>query len=320
MKTSHLPILCLIATAVLPFATSCRKEADSGIAPPYACFSDICLVRAGGPSCFSSSIDVFAYEDDTIGNLDSYQHLDGAGERIEIASRSGKKRFVVVANAKDKLFTYNDIINYDGLASVYSRLADENPENPVMSGESRGFAGRNDTDMTIKPLMARVRVNSFFVDFIGKPYSNLEFDSPKAYLINVNGMCPVLGTASSPVEVLNHGRLDETSLNGLSRPEMLVCEGVTGHPLYCYPCDGTAGSLGFCTTRLVIEGKIGGVTYYYPINVGDGIVERGLSYAYDITITRPGMQDPDTPVDLTMAKVEMHIENWKEYENETIYF
>ncbi len=320
MKTSHHLLSCLLTAAILPVATSCRKEADSGSTPSYACFSDICLVRSGGPSCFPNSMDIFAYEDDSAGNLDSYQHLDSAGERIEIVSRSGRKRFVVVANAKVSQFAYNEIINYEGLESVYSRLSDESPESPVMSGETRGIAGRNEADMTLRPLMAQVRVNRFSVDFIGKPYSNLEFEHPKAYLVNVNGMCPVLGGAANPIEVLNHGRLDDSSVSGMSRPDMLVCDDVTGHQLYCYPCDGSEESLGSCTTRLVIEGEIGGVTYYYPINIGNGIVERGRSYVYDITVTRPGMTDPDTPIDITMATVEMHIENWEEYENETIHY
>lgn len=320
MKTSHHLLFCLLTAAILPVATSCRKEADSGSAPSYACFSDICLVRSGGPSCFLNSLDAFVYEDDSVGSLDSYQHIDTVGETIEIASRSGRKRFVVVANATERLFAYNEIINYEGLESVYSHLSDESPESPVMSGETRGIAGRNGTDMTIRPLMAQVRINSLLVDFIGKPYSNLDFEHPRAYLVNVNGMCPVLGESTNPIEVLNHGRLDANSISAMSRPDMLICDDVTGHPLYCYPCDGTEESLGSCTTRLVIEGGIGGVTYYYPINVGDGIVERGRSYVYDITITRPGMTDPDTPIDITMATVEMHIENWEEYENETIHY
>lgn len=320
MKTSHHLFFCLIITAILPLAMSCRKEDGAGSAQSYACFSDICLSRSGAASCFIGTADAFVYEDDPSGYLDSYQHLDGPGERLEIASRSGNKRFVVVTNAREGTFIYNDIVCYEGLGSVHSHLSDEIPESPLMSGEARGRAGRDGLDLVIRPLMAKVRINSFFVDFIGKAYSTLEFKNPRAYLINVSGMYPVSGEAASPVEILNRGRLDESICKSMSRPDILVCDNVTGHPLFCYPCDGTESGPGYCTTRLVIEGEIDGVTYYYPINVGDGKVERGQSYVYDITITRPGMTDPDIPIEKAMAKVEMHIENWEEHDNETIYY
>lgn len=320
METSHHLISLLLTAAILPLAMACRKEVDSGNEQSYACISDICLSRSGVSSCYVGTADIFAYEDDATGYLDSYQHLDNPGERIGIASRSGNKRFVVVANAREKTFIYSDIVDYSGLESVYSHLEDDNPDNPVMSGQTRGRAGRDGMEMEMKPLMAKVRVNSFFVDFVGKPYSDMQFEHPKAYLVNVSGMCPVLGTPSVPVDILNPGHLDENYCRNIARPDMLLCDDVTGHPMYCYPCDGTAEGPASCTTRLVIEGSIGGVTYYYPINVGNGKVERGQSYAYDITITRPGMSDPDTPVEMTMAKVEMHIENWEEYDNETIFY
>lgn len=320
MRTSQHLSFCLLISAILPLATSCRKEAASGDAQSYACFSYICLSRSGGTSCFGGALDAFVYEDDGTGRLDSYSRSDADGESLEIPSRSGRKHFVVVANARDDLFVYNDIMNYDGLGSVYSSLSGDNPESPLMSGEADGRAGAGDLTITLRPLMAQVRVNSFFADFIGKPYSGMEFEHPRAYLTNVNGMCPVLGGPCTPVEILNQGRLDNHLIESLPRPDMLVCDGVTDHPLYCYPCDGTQSAPGLCTTRLVIEGEIGGVTYYYPIDVGNGIVGQGLSYVYDITITRPGMTDPDIPIDPAVAKVEMHIENWEEYDNETIYY
>lgn len=320
MKTSHHLFFYLIIMAILPLAMSCRKEAATGSAQSYACISDICLTRSGAASCYIGNADFFVYEDNATGYLDSYLHLNNPGERVEIASRSGNKRFVAIANAGDGTFIYNDIVSYEGLGSIYSHLSDEIPETPLMSGEASGRAGRDGLDLVLRPLMARVRINSFFVDFIGKTYSASEFRNPRAYLINVSGMCPMSGEYAAPVEILNQGRLDERGCMSMSRPDLLLCDDVTGHPLFCYPCDGTESAPGYCTTRLVVEGDIDGVTYYYPINVGGGKVERGQSYVYDITITRPGMTDPDIPIEKTMAKVEMHIENWEEYDNETIYY
>jgi hypothetical protein len=93
-----------------------------------------------------------------------------------------------------------------------------------------------------------------------------------------------------------------------------------GVRLLCYPNLASEETLGTPFTRLVIEGKIQGETWYWPINVNrdcgtdhEGI-ERNMRYIYDITIKSKGTKDPNTPIIPEMAETIFKTERWEEKE------
>jgi hypothetical protein len=67
-------------------------------------------------------------------------------------------------------------------------------------------------------------------------------------------------------------------------------------------------------TKLVIEGKIGGHTYYYPIKINPqgGGIARGCRYNFDIVLTRTGVTDPDGELNEEDIEINMEVEEWKE--------
>ena len=78
---------------------------------------------------------------------------------------------------------------------------------------------------------------------------------------------------------------------------------------------------------MVIEGTLDGDRTYYPINInreegdaGASGVHRNMSYKYDITITRRGVDDPDTPVAVDMIGIPMFIEEWNGKSHRTITY
>ncbi|MCQ2154283.1 MAG: hypothetical protein MJY55_00495 [Bacteroidales bacterium] len=323
MKTSQISIEVLFLTAILPFATACRPQATSLQSSTLACTTSISLYCKGVASVAEyDSVDVFVYENDGTGRLDTYQKLPLNGPVLQIQSRAGNKTAVLVAGADNGFFDYNDILYLEGLGTVTRNLADEDPERPLRSAVINVTAGPSgEHSASLTPLLAEVTVRSLRTDFSARPYKDAVLENARAYLINVSGICPILWQGDfNPREIYNYGKEDSEGCRNLPHPEILRDDGVSGIPMYCYPCRGGNGGLGTCTTRLVIEGTIEGVTYYYPINVGNGTVEPGHRYIYDLTITRTGTLDPDVPAESSMIDVMMEAVPWEEYENEEILY
>lgn len=326
MKTGHLSIISLLLVAVLPdAAVSCRPEEAPEHNSNLACSIPIHITRSGSFSLPYRGMDAFVYFADSTGRLDSYAHYDAdeCADFLQLNSTSGRRRAVVVANCPEGRIYYADILTYEGLKTVMCDLVDEDPSSPVMSGEMEFPTGPGKVrDMVLSPLMAKVKVRSLTVDFSGRPYRDAVLEHSRAYLVNVNGLCPLVpGDRITQGTIYNQGAFDRHGCAGLAFPEMLYCDDVTGHPMYCYPCTSVEeGALGRSPTRLVIEGSIRGETYYYPINIGEDGVGRGCSYTYDITVTRTGTTDPDIPATAEMVTVELCMDEWEEYDNENIYY
>ena len=190
-------------------------------------------------------------------------------------------------------------------------------------------------------LVSEIRINSIRTDFQGREYYGEPLTDVKIYLTNVNASCCIMKHEDfRPESIVNPGFLD-TEAMGRFHDSRIVCADAVpdigrspvnpGIRLYCYPNDSLEETPGSPFTRLVIEGKIAGYTYWYPITInrgdfgaitgGDGNgIGRNMCYSYDITILRTGTQDPDTPVDKDDIRIECSIEPWQEKGNETIAF
>ena len=77
-------------------------------------------------------------------------------------------------------------------------------------------------------------------------------------------------------------------------------------------------------TRLVIEGKIQGETWYWPIDInrdeaGVGI-ERNSRYVFDIILRSKGTKDPDTPASPEMTEIKFETRKWKEKDGYHVEF
>ena len=288
--------------------------------------------------------DVFIFNDDALKRLDSYQKIRQEGGVI--ASRSGDKIVVAVSNAGTG--EWRDIYSFEGLSSMRVLLQDEDPDNPVSVGVAGIRAGsREVSEIRMRRLMAEIRLTGLKTDFFGTEYEGEPLTDVRVYLTNVSGSCKMARDGCPPPEVIvNSGRLDELSLTGFRHREILLREledvgsdALDGDVrLFCYPGDHDEESPGSPFTKLVIEGKIRGQTYYYPLVVNRGTqcgtvlwedgkegelgvgIRSGRTYCYDITICRGGTDDPDIPVEGGMVRVDGKIVGWEEKENERIMF
>ena len=190
-------------------------------------------------------------------------------------------------------------------------------------------------------LVSEIRINSIRTDFQDREYYGEPLTDVKIYLTNVNASCCIMKHEDfRPESIVNPGFLD-TEAMGRFHDSRIVCADAVpdigrspvdpGIRLYCYPNDSLEETPGSPFTRLVIEGKIAGYTYWYPITInrgdfgaitgGDGNgIGRNMCYSYDITILRTGTPDPDIPVDKDDIRIECSIEPWQEKGNETIAF
>lgn len=285
-------------------------------------------------------IDIFIFNNDSLGWLDSYQRFNTgfSSGPLTAASRKGDKIIVAVANSANEKSDWSSISSLEGMMKSTASIWEEDPASPVMCGTAEVSMGE-ETSCSIEmvPLLSEIKVNSLCCDFTGRPYEDEVLSDIKIYLINVNAAVPIFHEEDfMPTEIINAAGLSEEDMARISHPEMLSCRmdsqvgNNTVYPgisLYCFPNDCPEQSLGSPFTRLVIEGKLCGHTCYYPIDINRGNdiqgragIGRNSRYVYDIILTRAGTSDPDIAADATMVDINMTVRPWNEQDEDEITF
>ena len=268
-----------------------------------------------------SFLDVLIYDDDSLRQLDTWQHfgpedLDGG---IVLLSGSGPKMFVFIANyAPLPSVSISQIGSLDALMTFQVRLADDSSDSPVMTASLRASAGSDLNTVKLEPLLSQVKLGSISYDFSGREYENESLKNVCAYLINVSASTQILrDSLFAPSEVLNYGGLIESDMSSLPSRSLLyrdLPDFPPGEPyeadaeFFCYPNDLPEESVGQPFTRLVVQGDIGAQTCYYPIDInrsdsgyrGDRPgLDRNVRYTVNLSLTRKGSDSPegDIPVE-----------------------
>ena len=273
-------------------------------------------------------LDILTFDDDRLARLDAYQTISDYNEDIAyVESTGGKKIIFFCTTGPHHKYEWKGINSYSALNQMLSYLKHESRDLLTKTGECRTTAGDKFASVILKPLVCKIQIEAFSYDFSGTPYSKSQITELKAYLINVNSSCPLIYTyPEKPIQIINHGRLSTEDLKCMTDPSLLYSEindiQRKAAVFFCMPNYGIEGNHGNPPTRLVLEGRIDGHTYYWPINIGtqveDGtyIVERNHCYAYDIHIRRKGTTDPDIPISIDTCEIDLNIKSWiekKEY-------
>ena len=290
-----------------------------------------------------SDMDIFVFNDDALQRLDCYQRFGGTDEGIlEIASRSGDKKITVCANSQRDRDQWKGINSRESLSYVMAELEKEHQEHPLMTAETRVRAGNDGSasaPLCMERLASEIVLRSISCDFSGKPYAAETLKDVKVYLTNVNASCKIMaGGDIAPERIINSGCLCHDDLEKFSEPGIIAQ--VKGRPIgketfraditmLCYPNCGTQESPGSPFTRLVIEGKAGDSTWYWPIDInrnsvhqeGNGRgIERNCRYVYDLKIRRKGSSDPDIPVSAEDLEINLEIKEWNTKEEYGVRF
>lgn len=298
-----LPILYLLAILVGGPFTSCSAdevpaEAVTVDAGTVRTFVDIEMDGAMKSASwqFILSLDIFVFDDDDLGWIDTYNRIDGPSSyRVAVMSGKGDKRVVAVANT-DLSKASHGIGCYDDFLSMEAEYTSETPEYPVMCGECRIKAGEGGA-LTMKPLLSLIEITGIRS---GKELRNL-----KAYVINAANRCPFIKDGDiHPSEYLNFGSLKEVDLQRMRFPGMIysyIGNGTEDEEgwdfgaasLYCYPNNTVEESAGSPFTEVVLEGECDGqmLEFHIPVNqIGYGYsgglkgIVRNTRYMMEVSI------------------------------------
>lgn len=328
----------LLITCFLPTFFSCNKTnfTDNGNTRDSSDLKLKMELAVTKPKT-CESLDIFIFEDDKMRRLDTYRRTVGTTP-TSVSSRQGKKIIAAIANTAVDDEQLMGIRTYGDLAKLYTDLKNDDPENPVMYGEQKIDAGQDSRcELELKAFMAEIKINSLCCDFHARAYAGEKLKNVRIYLTNICSKVPFAGEPpAAPTDILNYGCLHEEDTCGFAAPGLVSRKLATPAGenvltpdihLYCYANTATTESIGSPFTRLVIEGELLGETVYYPIDINRGTgyfgtpgITGNQSYIYNITVTRRGVSDPDTPIMTDMFTNTLKVLPWKEQERRTIIF
>ncbi len=286
------------------------------------------------------TMDIFVFKNDRARTLDCYQRIDDM-ELWDgtVVSGSGDMTITILANTPYGRNDWLRMGTHSYLKDVILNLEDERKESLFMAGEITAeshksrIAGKK--DLPLEPFACEILLNSISCDFSGRPYAGEKLSDVRAYLTNVNAECRILDDDSAaPTRIINAGRLHEEDLEKFAQPDIIMQEipGEIGpdpvNPdirLLCYSNCSSKETPGTPYTRLVIEGKVSGSTYYWPVSINRGTgdeegVRRNRRYVYDIRITRKGTSDPDIPALTEDIIINQKVTEWKGMEEYEVSF
>ena len=340
---------CISAYALLifipAFIYSCS---DSGMdSHDYAnhAFTEI---RIAGASAYASdspegnTVDIFIYDDDKAGRLDTYQRAVLSHDlMVEAASRTGDKVMAVIVNPQNDGYEWDEISSYEALMNIYADLRMEDAGHPTMSGtfRFRANAAGSVLETAVTPLMSEIRLRSLRCDFSATPYSGAVMTDVSVCLSNANSAAGLFRQEGfMPEAPVNTQGTPEGAETDMPNPEILTCsiDGDVGSSavntdisLYCYPNECEEENTGSPFTRLVISGNIMGKRYYYPVNINRGEfgpvagaagIGRNRSYVFDVVLRRTGALTPHEAVLPGTVELSCSVVAWSENGDTEIIF
>ena len=325
-------------TLTVPMFQGCSKQAhsqDSSFTemPPKTSVKLAVLSNSRMPI---KSVDALVYNNDILQRIDCYQRFENMDyQTLMIGSGGGMKKIALCANSQWDKDEWKTADSYHNLKKMKASLEKENRNFPLMSSVITIHAGDDTTDIKMERISSIIQLNSVRCDFSGKPYEGECISDARVYLTNISGRCNIIEHDSDKIEtIINHGGLINEDLKSFNDSSLIIKNiGIVNtdksYPqaeLLCYPNTVEHETAGTPFTRLVIEGKVQGERWYWPININRGAggdhegIKSNMTYSYDIVITRKGTKDPDAPITIEMADVVLKTETWIDKEEYFVAF
>jgi len=255
--------------------------------------------------------------------------VDGAV--YDIDSDSGRAGFYLVSGIYYFYAFANDAglpakpSDVEELLSSTIYLGDNGVGSFIMGGSLEECSVESDVDLVIH-LKRYVSKFSYVIRNLAKDSSSvLKID--KIYLTNVAGTNDLSagnvpssdGLWFNKMKYEHHSdAIDSLLLVPESDLKLYMDYGdtlVTAHSLYAFPNNrpNIYGSTQWSArnTRLVVEGEFADRHWYYPVTIP--VVERNRHYHVDLTVSGPGLADPEDPADKnTYVKVSVSVDDWED--------
>ncbi len=250
--------------------------------------------------------------------LEAYKHEKGKSSLV-LGLFPGQKKLHVLVNAPK----VSNIVDYEDLYTKVSELKDNSADNFVMEGYKSLKVGNEDfsTDLQASRLVSKVSLVKI-ENKLDDIYGNLEFTVSRAYLTNVagdRGYSAEGHPAAAPSlwfhkmkYVSSDGISDLTMADYKDEKIMKSKSYTTAQHFYCYPNpteqDSVNEKWSIRFTKLVVEIKLGGELYYYPLPLGK--LEQNTAYQVSLAVTHPGSNDPDTPYNQDSGTFDIKVVDW----------
>ena len=159
----------------------------------------------------------------------------------------------------------------------------------------------------------------------------------RIFLANVVGNQNYAGNASPSTWYNKDGRADESTRNAAHiidgstykascealtylKSTQTVNNGASYNPsallFYTYPNSSTTAPAGFASTFaakrsvLTVVATVDGKIQYYPVVLDSAVLERNKTYTVGLTITGPGSDDPNKPVEKGSVNITLTVAGW----------
>lgn len=257
------------------------------------------------------SVQILAFHED--GTLDAYSK--GNGSAITLKCTVGEREIYAVVNSGEDL---SSVKTRDELLGKQTLLDDNSLRSFVMIGSGKVTLPCESLVIKVDRVVSRVVLRKVTNGLLDAFASN-SIEITGAYLINVAGdRVELFGGESGVKTWLSRMRHEDHPTKGLtyeSVGQSLVHGKSDVNVRAFYACPNlTVGDahLGAWTprhTRLVVETRIMGNTYYYPMTLP--VIRSNHSYEIkELIIRRLGAANPDEALDPAAASFEVEIADW----------
>lgn len=324
------PVLGISLPVIAAFTCGCSKELPER--KEKIAFNIVC--DGTEHNVQMENVSVFSFDADSLGRLDAYQYFPHISDRIRIATTSGRKHIYLCANmnlTEEEILSVNTM---DDLKERFCMLEDVRRKYPVMLGEIETDTGIDmNPVINMKPMTSEIVLRSVCCCFQGTPYEGECITDARIYLINVNAQCSLIESSKEMRRLVNIGMLSQEDIGNFREQDIImqeidqdigeepICQDIS---LLCFHNFCADESPGSPFTRLVLEGKIQGETWYWPLTInrteGGNGVRNNSRHVFDIKIRRKGSQDPDTELTIEECEIMMEVKEWKIKEESTVWF
>lgn len=333
------PILGFIALMTIPVVHGCESLHLKDGSFTDAVTVPVKVAVHGKSAPDQDGLDMLVFRNDRLQYLECWQRIPFSGNgEVTVASMTGEKILMACSGLESTPEDWMWVSSLSSLDDAWSALEKESRDSPVMSGSCRFHAGMTTEErpeFVLRSISSEIHLNSLKCDFSGKPYQGEKLSDIHVYLTNVNASCRIWNDPGTATRIINQGRLIEEDIARFADQSLIYQridgtvgdDGVTTDIRFrCYPNMARQEGLGSPFTRLVIQGKLDGDIWYWPIDInrGEGCTPEGIEgnceYTFDIVLTRKGSADPDTAIKTESAKIIMEVEKWEEKEEYSVAF
>lgn len=254
-------------------------------------------------------LQIFVFRGDA---LDAYTKVMGAKEAT-LSCTAGEREIYALVNDVDR----STISTKTQLLAAVSDFTNPFVNKFAMIGSvTKTLPQAEKISIDVKRLNSRIVLKKITNNITAPALATLDFRVVSIYLLNAPEDINLGLTAAPTSWKHKQQREDVVSPYNYEDPNHLIAHDdywTDNHTFFCYPNPTVEDSQAteWCPrhTRLVIQAQIGNTTYYYPITLP--ILEPNKSYEItNVTITRPGSDNPDKPVSFSDCTFDINILPW----------